>query len=132
MHRRKGRLGLRYYVLYSLLESPKNGMEIAHELFRLMGWRPSPGSLYPLLFELEKEGLIEKTEEEKFRLTPFGMEHISSIPLALSTKSIIFVMETLADRLIKLGETENLSDQDKDKVREIIRKLSKLLTSSPP
>ena len=34
------------------------------------GWyRPSPGSIYPLLEQLEKEGLIVKNKEGKYELT---------------------------------------------------------------
>ena len=34
------------------------------------GWyRPSPGSIYPLLNQLEKEGLISKNDDGKFELT---------------------------------------------------------------
>ncbi len=34
------------------------------------GWyRPSPGSIYPLLEQLEKDGLITKNKDGKFELT---------------------------------------------------------------
>lgn len=32
-------------------------------------WRPSPGSIYPLLDELQREGLIRKREDGRYELT---------------------------------------------------------------
>jgi DNA-binding PadR family transcriptional regulator len=42
-------------------------------------WRPSPGSIYPTLAQLEDEGLIRATEQEVgklFELTDQGREHV--------------------------------------------------------
>ena len=46
------------------------------------GWRPSPGSIYPLLDEMAKDGLLQKREDGRYEVTekgrtesdwPFGM-----------------------------------------------------------
>jgi DNA-binding PadR family transcriptional regulator len=70
--------GLRYVALYSLSESPKNGAEIMDEIERMsMGaWRPSPGSVYPLLNNLLEEGLIRKRDDQRYELTSAGAEEI--------------------------------------------------------
>jgi DNA-binding PadR family transcriptional regulator len=42
-------------------------------------WRPSPGSVYPTLAQLEDEGLIRSTEADgarQFELTDTGREHL--------------------------------------------------------
>jgi DNA-binding PadR family transcriptional regulator len=39
-------------------------------------WRPSPGSVYPLLESLVKEGLISKSAERKYSLTSQGREEL--------------------------------------------------------
>ncbi|MFP3223132.1 MAG: PadR family transcriptional regulator [Nitrososphaeria archaeon] len=130
MHRGRGHLGLRTYVLFSLLESPKNGIEIAYDLVRLLGWRPSPGSLYPLLMSLEREGLIERTEDGKLRLTPHGIDYMSSIPFAINIKSILFMMEVLVDRLAKRIESEELNEEEKKKLSEIAQKILSIINSS--
>ncbi len=132
MHRGKGRghLGLRTYVMFSLLESPKNGIEIAYDLVRVLGWRPSPGSLYPLLMDLEREGLIERTHDGKLRLTPHGIDYMSSIPFAINIRSITFMMDALLDRLKKRAETEGLNDEDKKKLKEIAEKILNLINVS--
>jgi DNA-binding PadR family transcriptional regulator len=130
MHRGRRHLGLRTYVLFSLLESPKNGIEIAYDLVRLLGWRPSPGSLYPLLMSLEREGLIERTEDGKLRLTPHGIDYMSSIPFAINVKSILFMMEVLVDRLAKRIESEGLNEEEKKKLSEIAKKILSIINSS--
>jgi DNA-binding PadR family transcriptional regulator len=70
--------GLRYVALYSLGESPKNGAEIMDEIERMsMGaWRPSPGSIYPLLNNLLEEGLVRKRDDQRYELTAAGAEEI--------------------------------------------------------
>ena len=48
-----------------------NGAEIMDQMDRMtMGWwRPSPGSIYPLLEELEKEKLVTKGADGRYQLT---------------------------------------------------------------
>jgi DNA-binding PadR family transcriptional regulator len=53
---------LRYYVLELLSEKPMSGSEIMDEVERITGgcWRPSPGSVYPLLAYLQDNGYIQE------------------------------------------------------------------------
>lgn len=75
---RKARRGdIRTAALLLLSEEPRNGYQIMQEVeHRSEGmWRPSPGSVYPALQQLEDEGLIrsEETEGRKlFHLTDAG------------------------------------------------------------
>jgi len=48
------------YILHSLGNYPKSGYDLLKEIRTVTGgsWVPSKGSLYPLLHQLEKEGLI--------------------------------------------------------------------------
>ena len=39
-----------------------------------LGWRPSPGSVYPLLEELTQEGLIRPREDGRYEATAKGKE----------------------------------------------------------
>lgn len=70
--------GLRYVVLYALSQSPKNGAEIMEFVERMsMGaWRPSPGSVYPLLSSMQEEKLIVKLGDGRYDLTDSGAEEI--------------------------------------------------------
>jgi DNA-binding PadR family transcriptional regulator len=62
---RKARRGdIRTAALLLLAEEPRNGYQIMQEVEERSGgvWRPSPGSVYPALAQLEDEGLIRSDE----------------------------------------------------------------------
>jgi len=70
---------LRYYVLKLLSEKPMSGSEIMNEIEKRTDgrWKPSPGSVYPLLAWLrEKEYIKEIPEQEagikRYTLTDKG------------------------------------------------------------
>ncbi len=69
MHRRRG---LRMMVVSLLSTSPKNGAEIMDgiEAITRGWWRPSPGSVYPLLERMEAEGTVRKRGDGRYELTP--------------------------------------------------------------
>lgn len=48
------------YMLSLLMEKPHHGSEIMNAIQKMSAgtWKPSPGSVYPLLKKLEKDGLI--------------------------------------------------------------------------
>lgn len=58
---------LRHQVLRKLSEKPMAGSEIMNELEKQTSgsWRPSPGSIYPLLAWMLDEGYIEKASEDE-------------------------------------------------------------------
>jgi DNA-binding PadR family transcriptional regulator len=75
---RKARRGdIRTAALLLLAEEPRNGYQIMQEVDeRSQGlWRPSPGSVYPTLQQLEDEGLVRSKEsggQRLFELTDAG------------------------------------------------------------
>jgi DNA-binding PadR family transcriptional regulator len=79
---RKARRGdIRTAALLLLLEEPRNGYQIMQEVQERSDgvWRPSPGSVYPALQQLEDEGLIRSEEQDgrkAFQLTDAGRAHI--------------------------------------------------------
>jgi len=48
--------------LILLNEKAMSGSEIAEEIEYYADWKPSPGSIYPLLSSLQEAGLIEPNE----------------------------------------------------------------------
>lgn len=76
--RRRARRGeLRDALLMLLAERPRTGYELINEVGgRTQGfWRPSPGSVYPLLQQLTDEGLVTLVGEDGrrvYRLTEQG------------------------------------------------------------
>ncbi|WP_116245192.1 PadR family transcriptional regulator [Nocardiopsis sp. FIRDI 009] len=69
-------------ILLLLAEEPRSGYEIIREGRERSGgmWRPSPGSVYPILQQLEDEGLVSQIEGEgrrrPYRLTEEGVAHL--------------------------------------------------------
>ena len=68
-------------ILSLLSEEPRNGYQIMQELEqRSHGtWRPSPGSIYPALQQLEDEGLVgaDSGTGRTFRLTKAGERYVA-------------------------------------------------------
>ncbi len=64
------------WVVSMLGASPKNGVEMMNEIEAMTHgwWRPSPGSVYPLLEELTKEGLVRKRDDGRYELTEKASE----------------------------------------------------------
>jgi DNA-binding PadR family transcriptional regulator len=73
---------VRAAILALLAEEPRNGYQIIQELGeRTEGvWRPSPGSIYPALQQLEDEGLARTVEVEgrkAYELTDEGRAYVA-------------------------------------------------------
>lgn len=81
---RRGRMqrgDVRAAILVLLDEEPRNGYGLMQEIEqRSQGaWRPSPGSVYPALQQLEDEGLVRAQERDGrklFELTDTGRAHV--------------------------------------------------------
>jgi DNA-binding PadR family transcriptional regulator len=72
---------VRAAALLLLSEEPRNGYQLMEEIERRSGgaWRPSPGSIYPALAQLEDEGLVRAEEtagRRAYRLTPDGEAYV--------------------------------------------------------
>ncbi|MFQ6330547.1 PadR family transcriptional regulator [Nocardia sp. CWNU-33] len=80
----RGRRGdVRAAVLLLLTERPMHGYELIQQIRERSDdvWRPSPGSIYPALAQLEDEGLvlIEKVAGRKTaKLTETGTEYVTA------------------------------------------------------
>jgi DNA-binding PadR family transcriptional regulator len=74
---------VRLAVLRLLSEQPRNGYQLMQEIEERSGgnWRPSPGSMYPTLSQLEDEGLIATVEVDgrrAFQITDEGREQVET------------------------------------------------------
>jgi DNA-binding PadR family transcriptional regulator len=67
-----------------LAERPANGYQIIQDIEERSrgGWKPSPGSIYPTLAQLEDEGLVRAASDEDgrrlFEVTEAGNDYVSS------------------------------------------------------
>ncbi|HEY3728625.1 MAG TPA: PadR family transcriptional regulator [Solirubrobacteraceae bacterium] len=74
---------VRLALLRLLAEEPRNGYQLMQTIEERSDarWRPSPGSVYPTLAQLEDEGLIRSSESEgarRFEITDAGREHLET------------------------------------------------------
>ncbi|HEY2937687.1 MAG TPA: PadR family transcriptional regulator [Gaiellaceae bacterium] len=72
---------VRAAALLLLAEEPRNGYQMMQEIEQRSGgvWRPSPGSVYPALAQLEDEGLVHLEERDGRRtyvLTDAGRAYV--------------------------------------------------------
>ena len=127
---------LRYVVLCMLKERPMTGMDVMRELERMtLGfWRPSPGTIYPLLKLLEKEGLVyheEKDGRKVYKLTKKGEEVAKEVAALLPAKTL----EDIVDRFESLtsylqdyvAEHGTLPEDLKDRLRRVLEDLEKIV-----
>ena len=77
---------VRAAALALLAEEPRNGYQIIQEIAERSDdvWRPSPGSVYPALQQLEDEGLVQTETPEggrrQYALTAEGREYVAAHP----------------------------------------------------
>jgi DNA-binding PadR family transcriptional regulator len=69
---------IRFHVLGALAEKPMSGSELTQKIEKHAGgfWKPSPGSIYPLLSSLQEHGYIKELPPEnglkRYELTETG------------------------------------------------------------
>ena len=81
-HRPRRRIGmpkglLQYLSLKLIQREPMSGSEIMESMEEYTDWRPSPGSIYPMLARLQETGLIESYVDadpdlKRFQITEKG------------------------------------------------------------
>ncbi len=129
---------LRPWVLSVIGRSPKNGAEIIDEVEKMSfgGWRPSPGSVYPLLDEMTQEGLIQKRTDGRYELTEKGKEEVDwpfGAPMQRGQNSVEGVLVEMRDNVSYLEDlaksSPNKIQATKDRIREIADRLSQIANS---
>jgi DNA-binding PadR family transcriptional regulator len=105
---------VRAAILVLLNEEPRNGYQLMQEIEERSdgNWRPSSGSVYPALSQLEDEGLVQPDETEggkHFTLTEEGVQHVK-------------------DHADKLGEPwKDLGGKQQAGVREMANEIKPLM-----
>ncbi|MCL4340369.1 MAG: PadR family transcriptional regulator [Nitrososphaerota archaeon] len=124
--------GLKYLTLRILKGGPRNGAEIMDAVEKIsMGfWRPSPGTVYPLLETLLKSSLIEKMDDGRYRLTQSGEEEVndhfgSSFKMIYSTDDVIVEMENSTTYLEE--EKKSKIEPYRERITLIIKRLEGLI-----
>jgi DNA-binding PadR family transcriptional regulator len=74
----RGLLG--FLILFLLSKKSMHGQEIADDIARRKGDKPSPGTIYPALKSLREAGFLNEEKEGKtitYSLTPKGKKALS-------------------------------------------------------
>jgi DNA-binding PadR family transcriptional regulator len=139
---------VRAAILVLLDEEPRNGYQLMQELERRSqgAWRPSSGSVYPTLSQLEDEGLVAASKDESnrvYRLTDQGKAYVAKNREELGTPwevetsgadprwEIMNLMREIGPALgqvLKFGTTEQIAEARRI-VSEARRALYRLLAS---
>ena len=129
--------GLRHWILYLLQDSPKNGAEIMDSMEAMSRgwWRPSPGSVYPILESMVKDGVIKKSDSGRYELTETGKQEIDWPRQFRSTepRSVDDVVEQMSAYVSYLEDVSTSKDgkvsENGEKIKELSRRLAKVAES---
>ena len=149
---RAGRGDVRAAILALLAEQPMHGYQIMRELGERSGgvWRPSPGSIYPTLQQLEDEELVRPETGDGgrrvFALTDAGREAqkaaaggrapweevgVEGDVTALELRDLVGQVVGAARQVLHAGEAAQIA-QAKDVLRDARRKLYRILAEDSP
>jgi DNA-binding PadR family transcriptional regulator len=67
---------LSFLILWLVSKKGMNGVEIAYELQKRKGSKPSPGTIYPVLKDLKNKGLLSVDNEKRYTLTNEGKKEL--------------------------------------------------------
>ena len=121
-HHRRGIL--RTWVFSIIQQAPRNGYELMSqiELVSQGNWRPSPGSIYPLLDQLCKEESIDKREDGRYEITEKGKKEFEW-PYRMHTKQPRSADDAIEELNSYLSYLEDLKRMDPSKINPNIAKL---------
>ena len=127
------RRGLRNMVVYLLSGGPKNGVELMDgvESITRGWWRPTPGSVYPLLEKLVEEGTIEKRVDGRYELTPSARSEaeVSFGPRARqprTSEGVMSELSSLVSYLEDLKSSGKMQDAQLKSLRTLAKRISDL------
>ena len=68
---------LSFLILWFVNDKKMSGAEIALELEKRKGHKPSPGTIYPALKDLKNKGLIHVDNKKRYTLTSKGKKELN-------------------------------------------------------
>jgi len=99
----RGMLG--FLILFLLSKKPMHGQEIADEIARRKGEKPSPGTIYPALKNLREMGSISSEDEKEGKTITYTLTERGQNALRISKRRFIriFLESFLRAATIKLS-----------------------------
>ena len=137
MHRKRG---LRMMVVSLLSASPKNGAEIMNGVEEMTRgwWRPTPGSVYPLLERMNEEGTVRRRNDGRYELTAKANAELEvSFGRRFGRPQTVGDMVTEMHGFVSYLEDLNSSKNKElgphvDKLKALARRLSELAGKKEP
>src|SRR5215207_3395293 len=141
---------VRSALLLLLAEEPRNGYGLMQEIENRSGgaWRPSPGSVYPALSQLEDEGLVRAEEtagRRLFTLTDEGRTYVTDHADELGTpweqvgggehtaelRTLVFGVGAAVMQVVQAGTEAQVAEAAKV-LEETRRSLYRILAGDEP
>jgi DNA-binding PadR family transcriptional regulator len=143
---RKRRGDVRTALLLLLAEEARNGYQLMQTIEERSGgrWRPSPGSVYPALAQLEDEGLVRAVERDGtklFEITDAGREHVAAahgqtapwemdddpaFETLAELRSLVHQIAMAAGQVVHAGDEEQIA-RARDTLADTRRRLYRIL-----
>ncbi|MHB8361472.1 MAG: PadR family transcriptional regulator [Thermoplasmataceae archaeon] len=123
---------LRIWVLNLLTQDRLKGSELMNEIEKQsMGWwRPSPGSIYPLLSTLESSDFIQKDVNGRYGITETGIEIMTKYKEKLkyfynqtNPSGIPEILDNINSELMFILDSDEDFSNIKVKIEEIEKKI---------
>jgi len=147
---RKRRGDVRAALVRLLAEEPRNGYQLMQVIEERSGgrWRPSPGSVYPTLAQLEDEGLIRVTDQggsKLYALTEAGRKQAKQHAdhrapwdgqcqpddeLATAIQELTGEVHLAAMQVARAGDTKQLK-RAAERLAQTKRELYRILAEDP-
>lgn len=126
----KQRGRLRSMILWLLYQSPKRGIDIIDDIYKMTWgfWKPSPGSVYPLLSKMEEDGVIRKINGERYTITDKGIKEIEEIlPLKhrSSIDDAVEELEGLSEFFAEVDKTQ--LSRYKERIEKALRRIEEVI-----
>jgi len=114
-------------IIRLLAGSPKNGVELMDAIEKMTQgwWRPSPGSIYPVLEQLADEGLVKKLQDGKYELTEAAQDEME-LSFGPSYRKPRTVRGTIAEVSGFVSYVEELDRSDPKKIEPYLDRLGEL------
>jgi PadR family transcriptional regulator PadR len=69
---------LSFLIVWLVRKEPKTGAEIAQELEKRRGKKPSPGTIYPVLKNLHNMDILAVDQEKRYSITEKGQKALEA------------------------------------------------------
>lgn len=114
-------------VVRMLSGGPMNGVELMDAIENMTQgwWRPSPGSIYPVLEQLTEEDLVKKLDDGKYELTAAAEDEMEW-SFGPSYRKPRTVQGTIAEVSGFASYVEELSKSDPKKIEPYLEQIGKL------